>query len=279
MNLFDVRTRLERIALDAGIVNAERKARYIFEHFTGLTTEDLYRIGDEIILQPWKYAQMVRAMRRLIDGTPVQLILGYTNFYNDIFLCRKGVLIPRPETETLVDAAIAEIDSRITPLRILDMFTGSGIVAISIAKARPGHAISGADILRRAINLAKENASRIGIDIDWRTGDMFAPFSKRTDRFDIITANPPYIPSGDIRGLPVDVRKGDPREALDGGRDGLRFHRRLAREAGGYLNAGGCLIVEMGYDQRKAIARLYKPHKVRFTRDLWRKDRVYIVRY
>jgi release factor glutamine methyltransferase len=279
VNLFDARTRLERIALDAGIVNAERKARYIFEHFTGLTVEDLYRYGDEIILRPWKYAQMVRAMNRLVTGTPVQLILGYTHFYNDIFLCRKGVLIPRPETETLVDVAVAEIDSRYNPLRILDIFTGSGIVAISIAKARTGHAIHGADISRRAINLAKANASRIGVDVDWRAGDMFAPFSKRAEPFDIITANPPYIPSGDIGRLPLDVRRGDPREALEGGRDGLRFHRRLAREADGYLNAGGCLVVEMGYDQRKAIVQLYKPRKVRFTRDLWRKDRVYLVRY
>jgi release factor glutamine methyltransferase len=279
VNLFEARKQLEQKAMDAGIINAERKAEYIFEHFSGLSKEDLFSFGNEYELQPWKYAQMVRAVNRLIAGTPVQLILGYTYFYDDVFLCKKGVLIPRPETESLVDAAIEEIDSREGPLRVLDLFTGSGIIAISLAKARPEHEYVGSDLSRMAINLATKNAKRIGVDIHWRVGDMFAPFAKGSDRFDIITANPPYIPSRDIKSLPLDVRKGDPRDALDGGRDGLKFHTRLAREAHEFLNDGGCLIVEMGFDQRKAVNEIFEPKKVRFIKDLWRKDRIYIVRY
>ena len=159
MNLFEARTKLIRLATDAGVVNAERKARYIFEHYTGLSMEDLYRFGDAYQLQPWKYAQMVRAVNRLIDGTPVQLILGYTHFYDNVFICKKGVLIPRPETETLVDIAISEMHNRLGRLRILDMFTGSGIVAISLAVARGEHEYFAADLSRKAINLAKGNAS------------------------------------------------------------------------------------------------------------------------
>ena len=279
MNLFDARHNLFQLTENAGIINAERKARYIFEHYTGLSMEDLYHFGDAYQLQPWKYAQMVRAVNRLIDGTPVQLILGYTHFYDNVFICKKGVLIPRPETETLVDIAISEMHNRLGPLRILDLFTGSGIVAISLAVAQGEHEYFAADISRKAINLAKVNASRLDASVDWRVGDMFAPFKSGRERFDIITANPPYVPSAELKGLPLDVRVGDPMDALNGGKDGLRFHKRLAREAFDWIDPGGCLIVEMGFDQRKAVKEIYKPRKVEIIKDLWRKDRVYIIRY
>jgi release factor glutamine methyltransferase len=279
MDLFKARAKLERIADDAGIINGVQKAQFIFEHFTGLTKEDLYHFGHEYQLEGWKFAQMARAVNRLIKGTPVQLIIGYTHFYDHTFLCRKGVLIPRPETEALVDAAIAEIDSRNVPLRILDLFCGSGIIAISLAKARPQHQYFAGDLSRKAVNLAKANSSRLDAPVQWRVGDMFAPFADRYDGFDIITANPPYVPTSEIKRLPADVRLGDPREALDGGRDGLKFHRLLARDAAEWFKPGGCLIVEMGFDQRKAVRQLFKPAKLKFMKDLWRKDRIYIARY
>jgi len=279
VNILEARHSLVRKAKDAGIVNAERKAHYIFEHYTGLALEDIYLYGDEYQLKPWKYAQMIRAVNRLVNGTPVQLILGYTHFYDHVFLCKKGVLIPRPETETLVDTAISEVDKRGEALRILDLFTGSGIIAISIAKARPMHEYFAADLSRKAINLAKRNAEIIGASIECRAGDMFSQFKPGGDGFDIITANPPYIASRELKGLPLDVRSGDPKEALDGGRDGLMFHKRLAREAGKWINPGGCLIVEMGFDQRNRVKTIFKPKKLEFIRDLWHKDRVYITRY
>lgn len=188
-------------------------------------------------------------------------------------------MIPRPETETVVDAAVTELDSRDDQCRVLDLFTGSGIIAISLARARPSHIYFGGDKSRKAINLAKANASRLGVDIDWRVGDMFAPFADVGERFDIICANPPYIPTAELKRLPLDVRTGDPKEALDGGKDGLRFHKRLVREAADWMNPGGCLIVEMGYDQRKQVRELFRPGKVEIIRDLWRKDRVYVVRF
>src|SRR6056300_1001574 len=103
---------LMNIAIDAGVMDAESKAKFIFSHYSGLTSEDIYRFGDDYDLVPWRYAQMVRAMNRLIGGTPVQHIMGYTHFYDETFICKPGVLVPRPETETLVDYAIAEISSR-----------------------------------------------------------------------------------------------------------------------------------------------------------------------
>jgi len=279
MNLLETRRMLEHMADDAGVINGARKARYIFEHYTGLSSEDVYRMGDDYLLQGWKTAVLVRAVKRLISGVPVQLILGYTHFYADIFLCRKGVMIPRPETETLVDIAVAELDAMGGTRRILDLFTGSGIIAISLARARPGHRYFGADKSRKAINLARENSGRLGTDVEWRVGNMFAPFANEPEGFDIICANPPYIPASELKRLPLDVRTGDPMDALDGGKDGLRFHKRLAHEAGEWFKPGGRLIVEMGYDQRKAIGGLFKPRKVRFAKDLWGKDRVYVVSY
>ncbi len=279
VNLLDIRNSLEQTAHSAGIINGPRKARYIFEHYTGLTTEDLYTLGDDYQLQPWKIAQMHRALKRLIEGVPVQLIIGYTFFYESKFICRKGVMIPRPETETLVDTAIRKLDELHHPSRVLDLFTGSGIVAISLAKSRPEHKYFASDRSRKAINLARLNASRLDVDIVCRVGDMFTPFAPDNHMFDIICANPPYIPTGDLRRLPLDVRIGDPRDALDGGPDGLAFHRRLAREAGQFIKPGGYLIVEMGYDQRKPVKELYKPRRLEFVKDLWRKDRVYIVSY
>ncbi len=279
VNILEARHNLIRKAKDAGIVNAERKAHYIFEHYTGLALEDIYLYCDEYQLQPWKYAQMIRAVNRLIKGTPVQLIIGYTHFYDHVFLCKKGVLIPRPETETLVDTAISEIDKMKGPLRILDLFTGSGVIAISLAKARPRHEYIATDLSRKAINLASKNASRLDAPIECRTGDMFSLLKPGGDGFDIITANPPYIPSKDLKNLPLDVRSGDPEQALDGGRDGLIFHKRLACEAGKWINPGGCLIVEMGFDQRNPVKAIFKPKKLEFIKDLWRKNRVYIARY
>lgn len=279
MNILEARHNLIRKAKDAGIVNAELKTHYIFEYYTGLALEDIYLYGDEYQLQPWKYAQMIRAVNRLIKGTPVQLILGYTHFYDNVFLCKKGVLIPRPETETLVDTGISEIDKMHRKLRILDLFTGSGIIAISLAKARPQHEYIASDLSLKAINLARKNASRLDASIECRVGDMFSPLKPGGYTFDIITANPPYIPSKDLKNLPLDVRSGDPKEALNGGRDGLKFHKRLAREAGKWINPGGCLIVEMGFDQRQDVKAIFKPKKLEIIRDLWRKDRVYIARY
>jgi release factor glutamine methyltransferase len=279
VNLIEARRKLELMAEKAGVVNGARKARYIFKHYTRMSNEDVYRLGDDYRLAGWKYAQLVKAVNRLIDGTPVQLIIGYTHFYEDKFICRKGVMIPRPETETLVETAIRISYEKPEPFRLLDMFTGSGIAAISIAKTRPRNVYIGADASRKAVNLARLNASRLGADVTWRVGDMFAPFRAGRDMFDIICANPPYIPTGDLKRLPKDVRYGDPVEALDGGRDGLKFHKRLASEAPAFLKPGGCLVVEMGYDQRRPVREIFKPRKVEIVKDLWKKDRVYVVRF
>ncbi len=190
-----------------------------------------------------------RHMRRRA-GEPVAYLLGVREFYGRPFRVDKRVLIPRPDTETLVEVALERTKSISLSARVLDLCTGSGCVAITIARERPTMAVIGADISPAALTLARENATRLGaVTLGLAQSDLLQAFDPARTKFDLITANPPYIADAEIPTLAVDIHKFEPRLALSGGEDGLDLVRRILVEAPPFLARGGVLAMEIGAGQ------------------------------
>jgi release factor glutamine methyltransferase len=193
--------------------------------------------------------------------TPVAYITGRQEFWSLDFQVTPEVLLPRPDTECLVEIALMLTSSFSVrkPLRILDVGTGSGAVAVSLAKDLPHAALWATDISQAALAIARSNALRIGVAkrINFICADLFEAVAIESDRFDLIVSNPPYIRSADIANLAPEVSWWEPRVALDGGADGLDFYRRLAAEASSYLVPGGAIAVEVGADTTTQVSDLF----------------------
>ena len=211
-------------------------------------------------------------------GEPIAYILGRREFFGLPLVVDPRVLIPRPDSEILVETALNGTRDRHLYGRMLDLCTGSGCVAIAFAKERPTWRVSAVDLSPDAARVARENVRRSGVvhNLAVLEGDLFAPLPADA-AFELITGNPPYIPSADIAGLDADVRDFEPRLALDGGTDGLVITRRVVAEAGRYLTPGGLLALEGGFDQAPAVAELLAAHgftDIRRSKDLAGIERV-----
>jgi len=191
---------------------------------------------------------------RRIKGEPVAYLVGKKEFWSLNLKVTPAVMIPRPETETLVEAALPI--SSFSPF-ILELGTGSGAIAIALAKESPQALIIATDISIAALRVAKENAFSHRINsIRFIAGDLFSPFKLEKVMFDLIITNPPYIPSSQISQLPAGIRDYEPRIAFDGGEDGLAVHRKIIQEAPCYLKVGGYLLLEVGEGQSKEVAKI-----------------------
>jgi release factor glutamine methyltransferase len=210
----------------------------------------------------------VRAfVKRRGDREPLQYIVGTTSFCGIELTVSAAVLIPRPETEVLVEHAwdfLTHCGSG--PPTVLDFATGSGCIAIAIAAKFPNAVVHAIDISERALVVARENATRAKVDVRFHRGGGVVELRQE---FDLIVSNPPYIASSEISSLQAEVRDHEPREALDGGADGLDFHRLIAKEAIDCLKPDGKLMVELGFGQAEAARRLY-------TNAGWRVDSVQV---
>ena len=207
-------------------------------------------------------------LRQRISGEPVAYITGEKEFYGRDFHVKKGVLIPRPDTEILIEEILRTKKSG----RILDIGTGSGIIAITLAIELIGSKVYAVDISDVAIETAGKNAKALKADVDIIRSNLFENVD---GRFDIIVSNPPYIATEVMKGL--EVFKTEPETALDGGSDGLDFYRKIITEAFEHLNHGGLLAFEIGYDQGKAVSELMKVNNysdVIIRKDLGGNDRV-----
>ena len=226
---------------------------------------------------------------------PLQYLTHEQNFCGADIYVDERVLIPRQDTEVLVAAALdlaAMLDG--SPA-LLDLCTGSGCIPIALSRLGDFGSITAADLSADALEVAKMNAEQNGARIRFVQSDLFEAFRKKTEdgapasegdseaapeaaeRFDLITCNPPYIRSGDMAGLQPEVRDNEPSMALDGGEDGLDFYRRLAAEAGQFLNPGGCVCFEIGFDQAADVTALLENagfEEVRVLKDLAGLDRV-----
>lgn len=216
------------------------------------------------------------ALRKRAEHVPLQYIVGEAEFMGLKFKVNSNVLIPRQDTETLVEQVLHE--QKDPDIRLLDLCTGSGCIAISLAVKGGYESVTATDLSEEALKVAERNAKTHQKKIIFRQGDLFSALPRtEAGTFDIITSNPPYIPTAVIATLEPEVREHEPMMALDGTEDGLRFYRQIAQEAGTWLKPGGAIYLEIGYDQGEAVSGLLREagfDKVRVVKDLPGKDRV-----
>lgn len=266
-------------ALDKGIqileseniLDAKLDAWYLLSFVSGLTKAKYFLAQndeiDELILYKYKDALLKRAQH-----IPLQHITGEQDFMGITFWVNEHVLIPRQDTETLVEETL-----KIVPAgsHILDLCTGSGCVILSLVALGQGLSGVGVDVSEEALAVARENGVRlVGRKVDFIKGDLWQPVR---GKFNVIVSNPPYIPTKDIEELTPEVKDHEPRLALDGTEDGLFFYREITTHASKYLNDGGWLLVEIGYDQGPDVAQLFKEagfKDVEVVKDLPGNDRV-----
>lgn len=229
-------------------------------------------------LLPAELGRFRELVKRRRAHEPVAYLLGEREFYGRSFRVDRRVLVPRPDTETLVDVGLSRSASRALSARVLDLCTGSGCVAVSLARERPTSKVHATDFDGGALTVARNNALRLGAyNVSFSEGDLYEGLRLPYGPFDVIVSNPPYIPTGDIPGLAADVRSFEPHRALDGGADGLALLRRVIEDAPTRLAAGGALAVEVGAGEAPAVAKLFEARGFRDvvrTRDYGKIERV-----
>ena len=227
------------------------KARLLLQYVLKKTRQYLIVYDNEEVgkKEQWEYFVNID---KLAKGVPLQHITHTQEFMKMDFYVDENVLIPRPDTEILVEEVI-NIAKKMDKPKILDLCTGSGAIAISIAKNVPKAEVYAIDISEKALNVASKNAQRLGAKVKFIKSDLFKDLKNM--KFDIIVSNPPYIKKEDIKFLSEDVQK-EPQIALDGGYDGLDFYRKISKQAIDYLKFESFLCFEIGYDQKEEITEI-----------------------
>ncbi|MBO4344421.1 MAG: peptide chain release factor N(5)-glutamine methyltransferase [Victivallales bacterium] len=289
-----------RLLEAAGIENGRQEARWLMSQL--MCEIPPCSVPCPADLPEWLLEEYDRRLRRRVGGEPLQYIMGSAEFYNVELLVGPGVLIPRPETEQLVEIALTLAENALTlaengeaqdssvaahscavggsvaahSCAVCDLCTGSGAIALAIAKALPGATVTGIDISAAALAYAQKNKERLALaNVSFLHGDLFAPLPAGS-RFGLITANPPYVSEGDYAALEPVVRDYEPALALLGGKDGLDVLRRIAATARDYLLPGGVFISEIGDEQGLAAKQLFEENgfkKVEIRRDYSGKER------
>ncbi len=245
---------------------------------------DLYLQHDRP-LEKKELAQYKTLIQRRIQREPVAYIVGEKGFYESSFQVRPGVLIPRPDTEILVETALdlmGPCHDSSQAKNVLELGVGSGAILVSLAKACPGHRYFGCDLSRAALDTARKNAGNlVQTLLHFFQGSWFDPLQKQPF-FHLIVSNPPYVSTGDLEGLAPEIRDHEPRLALDGGLDGLDSIREILARAPGYLRPGGMLVMEMGSDQKPGVAAIAgaspEYDSIEFIKDLAGHDRLAVVK-
>ena len=257
------------------VAEARRTAGVLLCHVLGIERTHLLTGSDESISEA-NYELFFRLVDRRAAGEPLQYITGHQEFYGLDFIVTPDVLIPRPETEFLVERVLKllEESKQASPL-IVDVGTGSGCIAVSVAVNAPQARVIATDVSRSALDIAMKNAATHGVRdrIEFLAGDLLAPLAGRDleGAIDILAANPPYVNTASVDDLHKEVRDWEPHSALFGGPEGLDFYRRLLEDTTGYLKRDGFMVIEIGYDQFAAIEKLsaaYSWEIVDVTRDL-----------
>ena len=237
----------------AGIATARIEAEWLLADVLGIGRFDVYLSLDRE-LDEHRALTFATAVRRRAAGEPLQQILGWESFRGLRIALTRDVLVPRPETETLVEHALALLPSG--PRRVIDVGTGSGCIAAAIAHARRDACVVAVDVSEAAARVARGNARRLGLPVQVVVGDLLSAVG---GAFDLVVANPPYMPAHDWPALPREVRDWEPRLALDGGADGTVLLRRIVADAPRVLAPGGALIVETaGESHVDDIARAFE---------------------
>jgi release factor glutamine methyltransferase len=245
-----------RMLSAAGVDEARLDAGLLLANLLGQDRTFLITHSNDLLNEEHVNAFQERVQRRM-SGEPLQYITGVQEFYGLTFEVNSATLIPRPETELLVESALEAIDAFGGTSNFLDVGTGTGCITIALLNERPEARATAIDASFAAIQLAIRNARRhlVSARVSFLVTDAFSAFS-RGPNFDLIVSNPPYIPDAEWATLQREVRDHEPRLALTSGSEGLEVIRRLLAESAGYLGNGGYLLFEMGYNQREAIERL-----------------------
>ena len=254
------------------VENAALDAWYLLEHIYGISRVDfLMRRSDSFDAAQMEKSTAYQALiRQRSEGFPVQYLTGSTEFMGLPFLVNEHVLIPRQDTECLVERVLPYVDGK----RVLDVCTGSGCIAIAIAKLGKPFIVHGVDISEEALAVARQNATELNASVELFAGDLM---TRMDGQYDVIVSNPPYIPPSVIEGLMPEVRLHEPMLALDGGQDGLEFYRRIAGQAVTRLAPNGRLFLEIGCEQAAAVAEILQKQgyrEVQVFQDLAGKDRI-----
>lgn len=255
------------------------KARLIMQYILNKPRQYLI-IYDDQVLTLRQEVDYFKAIKRLINGEPIQHITHQQEFMKLSFFVNEDVLIPRPDTEILVEEVI-KIAKKIKAKNILDMCTGSGAIAVSLAKYLDNVEITAVDISTKTLNVAKTNAKNNEVEnkITFIESNLFENIVN--EKYDIIVSNPPYIKKDVIKTLNKEVQK-EPKIALDGGYDGLDFYRKITHQSEEYLKFNGYLCLEIGYDQKKDVIKIINDER-KFTgtyskKDLCDNDRIVVTR-
>ncbi|MGE5707583.1 MAG: peptide chain release factor N(5)-glutamine methyltransferase [Bacteroidota bacterium] len=211
-------------------------------------------------LSPSEKETFLSLLERRFRHEPIQYLKGTQEFMGLSFVVRPGVLIPRPDTEILVEAVLDACEEYESP-RIVDVGTGSGAIAVSLKAFLPRASVTATDLSPEALAVARENAQRNDADVLFFEGSGLAPLEGRV--FDFFVSNPPYIPSEEVLTLDSEVKDYEPRLALDGGEDGLDWYRLFAKEAGRFLVPGGWIFLEVGADQAPEVKKLLEENEWR----------------
>ncbi len=244
-----------RVMRQSGVPDARREAGSLLVHVSGKDRTFLIS-HPEVLLTTEEWENYKDVVQRRASGEPLQYITGTQDFFGLEFIVTPDVLIPRPETELLVESAL-DLIRRQPAAEICDVGTGSGCIAIALAHELPQVSAVALDISQPALNVAQQNAERHGVRdrISFLESDCFAALPANTV-FDLIASNPPYVSAAALAGLQREVRDHEPPVALSPGRDGLSVIRRLLTDAPAFLKRHGYLLLEIGFDQGEALTRL-----------------------
>ena len=261
----------------AGIADAESDAWLMFSHVTGMSRME-YTLDRDKCLSDEEICSLAKMLEKRNQHIPVQQITGEAWFMGYPFFVNENVLIPRMDTEVLVEAVLTRLPA--VPVtengkrRVLDLCTGSGCILLSLLKEEKGLLGTGADISEKALLVARENAHRLECEAQFIFSDLWENIE---DTYEIIVSNPPYIVRNVISTLDTEVKDHEPVLALDGGEDGLDFYRKIVADTHRHLVPGGLLAFEIGYDQGQALTALLKKagyRNIEILKDLAGLDRV-----
>ena len=248
---------------------------FVYRSLKNLSFTDLiFTLQQEVTEEEKQFVEEI--YKKLVAHIPAQYIIGHADFFGMQLKVDERVLIPRPETEELVELILTENPEK--NLKVLDIGTGSGAIALALAKNRPDWSVAAADISQDALDLSLENANAQNLNLSFIKSDCFSEISSK---YDIIVSNPPYISRADEEEVGLNVLHSEPHLALFADEDGLAIYRRIAEDSKDYLNDGGKIYLEIGYKQGQSVPDLFRENfpekRVRTLKDQFGQDRMVVI--